>query len=86
MMAMFLLCTFIGLVVLAVAMWRARLVPAWVPAAVSVAVLGDVVASTITAAAVAVWVLLAVAFAAIAAARARNTEPARPLRGDAALV
>lgn len=82
MTAMFLLCTFTGLVVLTVAQWRARLVPGWVPAAVSIAVIGDVVASTVTAVVVAVWVLLAVAFAAIA--RARTAEPAGPLRHEAA--
>lgn len=74
MTAMFLLCTFLGLVVLTVAQWRAGVVPGWVPAAVGVAVVGDIVASTVTAVAVAVWVLLTVAFAAIA--RARTVRPA----------
>lgn len=73
MTAMFLLCTFIGLIVLTVAQWRADVVPGWVPVAVSIAVVGDVVASTVTAVAAAVWVLLALAFAAIA--RARTAEP-----------
>jgi hypothetical protein len=69
MTAMFLLCTFIGLVVLAVALWRAGVVRGWVPAAVGAAVVGDVVASTVTAVVIAVWVLLAAAFTAIARAR-----------------
>lgn len=69
MTAGFLLCTFIGLVVLTVALWRAKVVPGWVPTAVGLAVVGDVVASTFTAVIVAVWVLFAVAFAAIARMR-----------------
>lgn len=69
MTAGFLLCTFIGLVVLAVALWRAQVVPAWVPAAVGLAVVGDVVGSTVTAVVIAVWVLFAVAFTAGASAR-----------------
>ena len=69
MTAGFLLCTFIGLVVLAVALWRAKVVPGWVPAAVGLAVVGDVVASTFTVVVVAVWVLFAVAFGAVARAR-----------------
>lgn len=81
MTAMFLLCTFIGLIVLTVALWRARVVPGWVPVAVSLAVVGDVVASTVTVVTVAVWVLLAVAFVAIA--RARTAEPAEFPRREA---
>lgn len=72
MTVMFLLGTFVGLVVLAVALWRAHVVRGWVPAAVGIAVVGDIVASTFTAVVVTVWVLLAVAFAAIARARVRT--------------
>lgn len=67
--AMFLLSTFIGLVVLAVALWRAHVVPVWVPAAVTGAVVADIVASTVTAVVVAVWLLMTAAFAAMARAR-----------------
>lgn len=74
MTAMFLLCTFVGLVVLTVALWRARAVPGWVPAAVGVAVVGDIVASTVTVVVLAVWVLLALAFTAVA--RVRIADPA----------
>lgn len=84
MTAMFLLGTFIGLIDLTVALWRARVVPGWVPVAVSLAVIGDTVASTVTAVAVAVWVLLAVAFLAIA--RARTAEPAELLSHEATRV
>lgn len=76
MTAMFLLCTFGGLVVLTVALWRARTVPGWVPVAVGVAVVGDVVASTVTVVVLAVWVLLTLAFTAIA--RVRIADPAQP--------
>lgn len=71
MTALFLLCTFGGLIVLSVALWRADLVASWVPAAVTAAVAGNIVASTVTAVVVTVWVLFAVAFMAIARARVR---------------
>ncbi len=80
--AMFLLCTFVGLVVLTVALWRARVVPGWVPAAVGVAVVGDIVASTVTVVVLAVWVLLTLAFTAVA--RVRIADPAE--RRDTASV
>ena len=70
MTAAFLVCTFIGLVVLTIALWRAGVAPGWVPAAVGLAVVGDVVGSTITAVVVTVWVLLTLAFTSIARARA----------------
>lgn len=74
MTVMFLLCTFAGLIVLTVALWRARVVSGWVPAAAGLAVVGDMAASTITVVVVAVWVLLVVAFTAIA--RVRAADPA----------
>jgi uncharacterized membrane protein YhaH (DUF805 family) len=85
MLVMFLLCTFVGLVVLAVALWRARVVPGWVPAAVGVAVVGDIVGSTVTPVVVAVWVLFAAAFASIARARARTSKSTTSLGHDPAL-
>ncbi|WP_324276383.1 hypothetical protein [Blastococcus brunescens] len=74
MTAGFLLGTFSGLVVLTVGLWRAQVVPAWVSAAVGLAVVGDVVGSTITAVVIAVWVLFAVALTAVARARATAPE------------
>lgn len=74
MLALFLLGTFAGLVVLSVALWRAAVAPGWVPAAVTAAVVADMVASTFTAVVVAVWALLAVAFAQIARARAADMQ------------
>lgn len=87
MLAMFLLCTFVGLVVLAVALWRARVVPGWVPAAVGLAVVGDIVGSTVTPVVVAVWVLFAAAFAPVARARVRvrTSESTTSLGHDPAL-
>lgn len=73
MLVMFLLGTFVGFVVLTVALWRAGVAPGWVPAAVTLAVIGDVVASTITAVVVMVWVLFAAAFTALARARTADT-------------
>ena len=69
MTAMFLLCTFIGLIVLSIALWRARVVPGWVPAAVGVAVVGDIVGSTVTVVVITVWILLSAALATMAHAR-----------------
>jgi len=85
MTAMFLLCTFSGLIVLTVALWRAHLVPGWVPAAVVAAVAGDIIASTVTAVVVTVWVLLAVAFTAVARARVRVAvaDAASPMLSEA---
>ena len=83
MTAGFLLGTFIGLVVLAVGLWRARLVAPWVPAAVGLAVVGDVVGSTITAVVVGVWVLLAVALTAVARARTDTRRPAQAVQTSA---
>lgn len=77
MTAGFLLCTVVGLVVLAVGLWRARVVPGWVPAAVGSAVVGDVVGSTVTAVVVLVWVVLAIALAAVARARVGSGERLR---------
>ncbi|WP_435745740.1 hypothetical protein [Nocardioides sp. SYSU DS0663] len=69
MTAMFLLCTFGGLVVLTIALWRSGVTRGWVPAAVALAVVGDMAASTLTVVVVAVWVLMTASFAAIARAR-----------------
>ena len=69
MTVLFLLCLFVGLVVLAVGLWRASVVPGWVPAAVAVAVVADIVASTVTAVVIAVWVLIGLSFTATARAR-----------------
>ncbi len=74
MTAMFLLCTFGGLLVLTIALWRSGVTPGWVPAAVALAVVGDMAASTLTVVVVAVWVLMTAAFGAIA--RERITSPA----------
>ena len=88
MLVAFLLGTFIGLVVLATALWRSDLVPGWVPLAIGVAAVTDVVASTVTAAVVAVWVLLGVSFAAVARVRAQGdtaTASARAGRATASV-
>ena len=69
MTAMFLLCTFGGLIVLTIGLWRSGVTPGWVPAAVALAVVGDMAASTLTVVVVTVWVLMTAAFAAIAHAR-----------------
>lgn len=79
MTAMFLLCTFGGLIVLTLALWRAGVTAGWVPAAVGLAVVGDMAASTITVVVVGVWVLLTAAFTAIA--RARTAAPTDDLVG-----
>jgi len=76
--------TFLGLVVLTTALWRAGVVPAWVPAAVGVAVVGDAVASTVTAVVVTVWVLLTCALVAVARARAGSATAPKPVRSEAA--
>lgn len=55
--AMFLLGLSSGLIVLAVTLRRARVVPTWVPVAICLAVVIDMVASTFTIAVVVVWVL-----------------------------
>ena len=60
-LVMFLLGLFIALLVLAIGLWRAGVAPAWVPAAVVVAVALDVVASTEQFAVALVWTLLTAA-------------------------
>lgn len=82
MTAMFLLCTFGGLLVLTIALWRSGVTPGWVPAAVALAVVGDMAASTLTVVAVTVWVLMTAAFGAIA--RTRITAPASTSPGAVA--
>ncbi len=74
MTAIFLLCTFGGLIVLTIGLWRSGVTPGWVPAAVVLAVAGDMAASTLTVVVVTVWILMAAAFSAIA--RARIAAPA----------
>ncbi len=60
-LAMFLLGMFIGLIVLAVGLWRAGVAPRWVPLLVVAAVVLDVVGSTEQVAVAVVWVLLSLA-------------------------
>lgn len=72
MLVLFLLATFVGLIVLTVHLWRASVVRGWVPAAVTLAVIGDIVGSTVTAVVVGVWVLLALALGEVARARLRD--------------
>lgn len=78
MLAMFLLCTFSGLVTIAVALWRARVVPGWVAAAVSVAVATEIVASSVTTAVVATWALLVLSFGQMARVRSRTFAAVQP--------
>ncbi len=78
MTAMFLLCTFGGLIVLTIGLWRSGVTPGWVPAAVALAVVGDMAASTLTVVVVTVWVLMTAAFAAVARPRIAAPVPISP--------
>ena len=60
-LAMFLLGLFIGLIVLAVGLWRARVAPFWMPLLVVAAIVLDVAASTEQIAVAFVWILLTLA-------------------------
>lgn len=64
-LVMFLLGLFVGLIVLAIGLWRAGLVRAWVPIAVVAAVVIDVVASTEQLAVAVVWGLLTAALGSV---------------------
>lgn len=86
-LAMFLLGIFVGLIVLAVGLWRAGIAPGWVPLAVTAAVVLDMVASTEQIAVAAVWILLtsALGWLGVATLKLSNTEwegGAAPARGD----
>lgn len=55
---MFLVGLLLGLIVLAVALWRARIVPLWIAGVIALASVLDMVGSTSAVAVVIVWVLL----------------------------
>lgn len=82
-LALFLFGLFIGLVTLAVGAWRSGVAPAWVPAAVAVAVVLDVLASPNRIAVAVVWLLMtaALGWIGLRVLRSADRDSSAPDRG-----